>query len=373
MPSRKARINHEGPVGQPFVISEVERKVIENEYGNSLSEKTWDKIIEATSELTMGEPQVRDAASLKAVLKKLYELGDVALALRNDIAPTASRLGNFADIEEIWYFYFLKRRRPPLPREFFLFLIETLDPLIAIGELAHEFETDGEFSIRPLQGRGDGDHWIVWVNTLGQILDSQGFPFTVRKDVDKKPQDLMSPFVAFIDKLQDYIPKTLRRYKHSKDALAQGISRARKAYKDKVDLELKRFAEAEARGVELVKRPVVAECIDWRLRDVRAAILSGDEEQIELFLASNDVVDYLREGKLDSAGRKARDLLLRFPTAYDGYDRLGMVYQACGKNRHAAECYRMLIEHIKQHPQEGDPDLRFYSNLADELDPPNGG
>ena len=37
--------------------------------------------------------------------------------------------------------------------------------------------------------------------------------------------------------------------------------------------------------------------------------------------------------KLDEAEAAARDLLARFPDEPDGWDRLGMVYEARGENR----------------------------------------
>ena len=46
----------------------------------------------------------------------------------------------------------------------------------------------------------------------------------------------------------------------------------------------------------------------------------------------------------------ARDLLARFPDQPDGWDRLGMVYEARGENQKAAEAYRKVIEFIRQHP-----------------------
>jgi hypothetical protein len=43
----------------------------------------------------------------------------------------------------------------------------------------------------------------------------------------------------------------------------------------------------------------------------------------------------------------ARDLLARFPDQPDGWDRLGMVYEARGENQKAAEAYRKVIEYIR--------------------------
>ncbi len=56
-----------------------------------------------------------------------------------------------------------------------------------------------------------------------------------------------------------------------------------------------------------------------------------DEEEelvLELTLASNVVVDMVKAGQLDDAEQAAHELLERFPDAHDGYDRLGMVYEA---------------------------------------------
>ena len=58
------------------------------------------------------------------------------------------------------------------------------------------------------------------------------------------------------------------------------------------------------------------------------------------------VVDLVRSAKLDAAEVAARDLLARFPDQPDGWDRLGMVYEARGENQKAAESYRKVIEFI---------------------------
>jgi len=57
----------------------------------------------------------------------------------------------------------------------------------------------------------------------------------------------------------------------------------------------------------------------------------------ELTDASNAVVDLVNAGNLDAAERAAHDLLARFPDVHDGYDRLGMVCEARGEYRQAAE------------------------------------
>src|ERR1700719_2352643 len=60
--------------------------------------------------------------------------------------------------------------------------------------------------------------------------------------------------------------------------------------------------------------------------------------------ASNAVVDLIEADKLDHAEKAARELLENFPEVHDGYDRLGMVYEARGEPKKTAYCYRKVVE-----------------------------
>jgi tetratricopeptide (TPR) repeat protein len=73
--------------------------------------------------------------------------------------------------------------------------------------------------------------------------------------------------------------------------------------------------------------------------------------------ASNLVVDLIHARKLDEAEQAARDLLARFPEVHDGYDRLGMVHEARGQFREAADCYRKVIELARANPEDYDAGL----------------
>src|SRR5271169_4487884 len=73
---------------------------------------------------------------------------------------------------------------------------------------------------------------------------------------------------------------------------------------------------------------------------VAARLARAEEEDAyedALDIASNAVVDLVRAAKLDEAEAAARDLLRRFPDVHDGWDRLGMVHEARGDSRQAAE------------------------------------
>jgi tetratricopeptide (TPR) repeat protein len=95
-----------------------------------------------------------------------------------------------------------------------------------------------------------------------------------------------------------------------------------------------------------------------------------DETEDELASASNAAVDLVHTGKLDEAEAAAHDLLKRFPDVHDGWDRLGMVYQARGDNQKAADCYRKVIAFIRAHPYDYDPKFEaVFHKLVNRLDP----
>jgi tetratricopeptide (TPR) repeat protein len=95
------------------------------------------------------------------------------------------------------------------------------------------------------------------------------------------------------------------------------------------------------------------------------------EHEDELASASNAVIDLLDAGKVDEAEQAARELLVRFPDVHDGYDRLGMVYQARGDYKAAADCYRKVIEFMHAHPELYDPQFEMtFQRLIAKLDPP---
>jgi tetratricopeptide (TPR) repeat protein len=102
-----------------------------------------------------------------------------------------------------------------------------------------------------------------------------------------------------------------------------------------------------------------------------ADYFQGADHEEELTKASNAVVALIRAGDLDAAEEAAHDLLTRFPEVHDGYDRLGMVYEARGDHRQAAEYYRKVIAFIRDHPDNYDPEFEaVFQKLVDRLDPP---
>ena len=109
--------------------------------------------------------------------------------------------------------------------------------------------------------------------------------------------------------------------------------------------------------------------------EIAAALLARAEEEDTyddaLDDASNAVVQLVAAGKLDEAETAAHDLLLRFPDVHDGWDRLGMVHEARGDSRQAADCYRKVIDFIRHHPDDYDAAIvEQFARLVERLDPP---
>ena len=98
--------------------------------------------------------------------------------------------------------------------------------------------------------------------------------------------------------------------------------------------------------------------------------IDTDDAEDELTANSDAAVDLIEQGRLDEAEEVARHLLERFPHAHDGWDRLGMVYQARGDDQSAADCYRKVIEVIRAHPEGCDPGFEaIFRRLVEKLDP----
>jgi predicted TPR repeat methyltransferase len=77
---------------------------------------------------------------------------------------------------------------------------------------------------------------------------------------------------------------------------------------------------------------------------------------------------------VNSRNSAARDLLERFPHVHDGWDRLGMVHEARGEKKQAADCYRKVIEIIRAQPENYDPEFAdVFVELVAKLDPPGCG
>jgi tetratricopeptide (TPR) repeat protein len=86
---------------------------------------------------------------------------------------------------------------------------------------------------------------------------------------------------------------------------------------------------------------------------------------------SNAVIDLIEAGKLDEAEQAAHQLIADYPEVHDGYDRLGMVYEARNEPKKAADCYRKVVEFLAENPSDDEREMiDDFQRLVQELDPP---
>ena len=131
----------------------------------------------------------------------------------------------------------------------------------------------------------------------------------------------------------------------------------------------KKCCIARDEAAALTERPARPAAVPAR-RPSLASYFQEHDENDELTAASNAVVDMVQAGNLDAAEQAAHDLLARFPDVHDGYDRLGMVCEARGDHRQAADCYRKAINVIRDHPDAYDPEFEaVFQKLIDRLEP----
>jgi tetratricopeptide (TPR) repeat protein len=104
------------------------------------------------------------------------------------------------------------------------------------------------------------------------------------------------------------------------------------------------------------------------LRTLAADAAWDDDDDLDA--VSNAVVDLIHAGRLDEAEAAARDLLVRYPEVVDGLERLGMVYEARGDRKQAADYYRQAVRFILEHPDSFDGEIpTSLVETANELDP----
>ena len=111
-----------------------------------------------------------------------------------------------------------------------------------------------------------------------------------------------------------------------------------------------------------------------KARAARVSAMTEEEYAYEVELAetSNAVVDMVHAGRLDEAEAAARELLERFPDVHDGYDRLGMVFEARGDRAQAIVAYQAALDFVRAHPDDYD-DAEFenlYVRLIERLQKP---
>ena len=90
--------------------------------------------------------------------------------------------------------------------------------------------------------------------------------------------------------------------------------------------------------------------------------------------AARGVLALIDAGKLDAAEQAAQAMMMRWPDIHDGYDCFGMVCEARGNNRKAADYYRKVIAMARKEPSFYEDDFpEYYEKLIRRLDPASMG
>lgn len=81
---------------------------------------------------------------------------------------------------------------------------------------------------------------------------------------------------------------------------------------------------------------------------------------------SNRALDAIKARDYAEAEKLCRRLLREYPDMFDGYDRLGLLREAQGRFKEAAEQYSKLLEMIQRDPEGTDPEtVRDFTEQRD--------
>ena len=120
----------------------------------------------------------------------------------------------------------------------------------------------------------------------------------------------------------------------------------------------------------LLEQPSPRERAAGSLAERLARTWHHNEDDDDVDDASHAVVELVQAGKLEDAEAAARDLLMRYPHEPDGWDCLGIVHEARGENRRAADCYRTMRDIMRQRPEDYDQSFETeFAELIAKLDP----
>ncbi len=87
----------------------------------------------------------------------------------------------------------------------------------------------------------------------------------------------------------------------------------------------------------------------------------------ELDQLSNSVMDLIKKDKLDEAEAVSKKLLNEYPDQIDGFERLGQVYEARGKNQIAADYYQKAADFAKTMPGFDQESVEYYLSKAKKM------
>jgi hypothetical protein len=228
--SRKGKISWgpNKPVEPVKVIfSSMQRDNCEKAYGHTIPVKLWSAIEKHTSDhITLARTnKVAVRIPPKEIRDALGRAVSAVRELRGEEQPEPLQL----DAAWIHRKYFQDTTQFIGSYDIWPLLDIATDAFLAVATLVETKMAELEQQPQP-RWLKEGYAWCFWSFGLGQELEDHGLPSAIRKDADKrKPGQLHSPFVLFVEELQKYLPSDFTRGGvKSTDALAQGLYRARK-------------------------------------------------------------------------------------------------------------------------------------------------
>jgi hypothetical protein len=255
MPKRINRIGIGGATVEPVFWTGSQIHSIQKTLGKRLPKKAWADIALATALYQLICSGEKTATPATEFISSLSRLDKSLQSVRERIskAPTKKihipkrhlsdrvkdRSKGVKILNEIEERFFKVEKSNPSHQIDVMFhlLAHAIDALSAVSAWVQY-----EMSHPEYQGYKEGSAWEWWIVWLTMIMKEHGLPYKASK-ATINPNARISPFVAFLSELQTALPTGLQRYQQSKDSLAQGISRARRA----------KFLEAKFEDVVKVK------------------------------------------------------------------------------------------------------------------------
>jgi hypothetical protein len=231
MPKTKGKISRiTFRAAERISLSEENWETIEKAYGQTISQSVRAEIVSVTIRF-LQLAAAEDTPVMKDALKRITRLRDRAQSF-NDVInerPIDDDIRAYVNDQLADTYGLLNYDQAALPTRNYVGRL-SLELARFVNVCNEELRFLPQYDYWP-----DGGAWETWVRHLTSIFANHNLPTGVRKDVDKRPEDIPSAFVNFVWSLQHFLPKQHVRV-HSTGALATAIHEARNESKPPVAL-----------------------------------------------------------------------------------------------------------------------------------------
>jgi hypothetical protein len=225
----RQRLLPHGQVDKPFVLSNEAFSAAEKVSSIKLTPAVKARVVLATMAF-VANGQIEQSAPSLAVVHKIKRLLNLTKSLRQDF-PDKNKEESPSDLDQtLRYILYSKEQINQLGVPFFLDrLSRTLERNQTLLENTLSFISKSDSNLTK------GASWIFWIRVLTLIFRVAKLPTEIRRD-----QEGTSPFVAFVDAIQNAFPDHLKVLykKRQLDALATAMSRATKGLPSDLDDKL---------------------------------------------------------------------------------------------------------------------------------------